>query len=80
MAIRLHGASSLLAALVKILFMVSVFAMPLASIPDLDGAAAVGDDAGPPRARTARTSALIKRLWGITRFLADALGIIAKKD
>ena len=47
--------------------------------PDLAGAAAVGDDAGPPRARTAPTSAR-SSAWGITHFLADAVKFIFKED
>ena len=69
---------NVVAALAKSVFFILRFVMPLAGDPDLAGAAAVGDDAGPPRSQPRQHRAL--QAWGIPHFVADALKMIFKED
>ena len=66
-------------AIVKILFMVLGFVMPLASILTWVERRQSRDDAGPPRARTAPTSAR-SRPGASLHFVADAVKMIFKED
>jgi len=70
-------------ATIKILFMVLLFAMPLASILtwlERRQSAMMQDRLGPNRANIPLPFGLNWRMWGITHFLADALKFMAKED
>jgi NADH-quinone oxidoreductase subunit H len=70
-------------ALVKIVFMVLLFAMPLASIltwMERRQSAMMQDRLGPNRANIPLPFGLNWRMWGITHFIADAIKFMAKED
>ena len=83
-----YGTTSfvVLVALVKILFMVLAFAMPVASILtwlERRQSAMMQDRLGPNRANIPipfTRGRLNWRMWGITHFMADALKFMAKED
>jgi NADH-quinone oxidoreductase subunit H len=76
-------AFNLVAATVKILFMILGFLMPLASILtwlERRQSAMMQDRLGPNRANIPLPFGMETRLWGITHFMADALKFLFKED
>jgi NADH-quinone oxidoreductase subunit H len=74
---------NILAAVVKIAFMILGFLMPLASILtwlERRQSAMMQDRLGPNRANIPLPGGLNWRMWGITHFMADALKFLFKED
>jgi NADH-quinone oxidoreductase subunit H len=74
---------NVVAAVVKIVFMILGFLMPLASILtwlERRQSAMMQDRLGPNRANIPLPFGLETRLWGITHFMADALKFLFKED
>ena len=76
-------AFNIVAAILKILFMILGFLMPLASILtwlERRQSAMMQDRLGPNRANIPLPGGLNWRMWGITHFMADALKFLFKED